>query len=199
MTTKCVTIELEKITSNEPKILKDIFKAIIHCIFYHRAIGPIDQLTYANCDNLKITYAKCGDTQIEKDINEKWNEFLTKLIKTQKGIFTVEVEFYEKRKVKKYMFFAETDEDFVFEKWRIPFGIDELNKDNDDAPIRPDVLVRAEKLLNEAIMKIIENSNKHTDHLPDFNPKELGDKIAVYRYNILVGQEQKGILDMFKK
>ena len=39
-------------------------------------------------------------------------------------------------------------------------------------------------MLNEALMKIIENSNKFVDHLPDFNSKDSNDKIAIYKYNV---------------
>ena len=79
---------------------------------------------------------------IEKEIDDKWQDFYNKLMKAGKGVFSVDVDFYEKRKVKKLLF-GETEEDYVFEKWHITFGIEELNKEkNDGTPIRPDVLVR---------------------------------------------------------
>ena len=79
---------------------------------------------------------------IEKEIEDKWQDFHNKLVKVGKGIFSIDVDFYEKKKVKK-LFFGETEEDFIFEKWRILFGIEELHKEkNDSILIRPDVLVR---------------------------------------------------------
>ena len=54
-------------------------------------------------------------------------------------------------------------------------------------------------MLNEALMKIIENSNKYIDHLPDFNPKDSNDKIAIYKYNVKILSVNSLIYKILKK
>ncbi|KAF2866508.1 autophagy-related protein [Massariosphaeria phaeospora] len=142
--------------------VKDVVKAILHTIFFHRYFSSISPLTR---DLLDLTLPAIDDVDLETLIDQR-TVALVRAIDGTRGRGQLVVQFFEKRRRKTY-FFAKADEDVCWEQWTLDVTL---------ATPRTESVRRAmTKSLEKAAHKIISIVNRDKDHIPpitttDANP-----------------------------
>jgi len=143
---------------------------------------------------LKTTYALCGDVGATNDIEAKFKELTKKVKESQgKGQFLVVVEFIEKKKER--VFLIEKEVEKSLEKWVIPFEFTSINVDDESKDVRPDIILRAEKILSEALIKVMELANQNVDNFPNIAPSSNNhsyNQTMPYKYKFSIEGVDKG-------
>ncbi|KRX07606.1 hypothetical protein PPERSA_11155 [Pseudocohnilembus persalinus] len=106
--------------------VKDVLQALMNTIIFHRALGPI-YINYVNCERLeKLTYMKCGDPKVDKDINEFVNNILLTSGNTQNKEIEgqIKIEFINEEKQGLWQIISgKHKSEKIFETWVIPLKI----------------------------------------------------------------------------
>lgn len=97
--------------------VKDVVKAILHTIFFHRYFTSISPLTR---DLLDLTLPAIDDVDLETLIEQKTFSLVRAIDSSHqpRGRGQIAVQFFEKRRRKTY-FFAKADEDVCWEQWTL--------------------------------------------------------------------------------
>uniref|UniRef100_R7WF30 Autophagy-related protein 101 n=1 Tax=Aegilops tauschii TaxID=37682 RepID=R7WF30_AEGTA len=70
----CETCHLNELEL-EPLEIKDVLRCILHTIFFHRTLTLVRPKD-VDCDLFEITYVQCGLAELEKEVDEKINQFI---------------------------------------------------------------------------------------------------------------------------
>ncbi|CAI6334041.1 unnamed protein product [Periconia digitata] len=149
--------------------VKDVVKAILHTIFFHRYFTSILPLTR---DLLDLTLPAIDDVDLETLIDQRTMALMRAIEGThhQRGRGQLVVQFFEKRRRKSY-FFGKADEDVCWEQWTLDVTIATPRTETDVLKVRRAMT----KSLEKAAHKIITIVNRDKDHIPpitttDANP-----------------------------
>jgi len=157
----------------DPTCVKEVVKAILHTIFFHRYFIPIAPKTK---DLLDQTLPAVDDVHLETLIDQT----ATTLVRALEGTSTpgsrsgraqIGVSFYEKRRRKSYFNFGKTDEEICWELWTLDVTCAAPRTESDARKVR----VAMENTLRKTALKIIGIVNREKDHIPpitttDTNP-----------------------------
>jgi autophagy-related protein 101 len=176
----------------DPSCVKEVVKAVLHTIFFHRYFIPI---TPATRDLLDVTLPTVLDVELDTLIDASAASLVRAIDGSdqpaaatnghQSGRAKVAVSFYEKRRRKAY-FFGKADEEVCWEVWTldvtcatprtesgrsVPDPSDCCSPRTDAAKVRRAM----EKSLQKTAVKIITIVNRDKDHIPpitstDTNP-----------------------------
>ncbi|KAL6164844.1 hypothetical protein ACJQWK_09564 [Exserohilum turcicum] len=149
--------------------VKDVVKAILHTIFFHRYFTSISPLTR---DLLDLTLPAIDDVDLETLIEQKTFALVRSIDSTHqpRGRGQIVVQFFEKKRRKTY-FFAKADEDVCWEQWTLDVTLAQPRTETDALKVRRAMT----KSLEKAAHKIIAIVNRDKDHIPpitttDANP-----------------------------
>jgi len=153
----------------DPASAKDVIKAILHTIFFHRYFTAVSPLTR---DLLDLTLPAIDDVDLETDIDARAAALLRSIENTgtQRGRAQLAVQFFEKKRRKAY-FFGKAEEEVCWEQWMLDVTIATPRTESDALKVRRAMA----KSLQKAAFKILTIANKHKDHIPpitttDTNP-----------------------------
>ncbi|KAH7359743.1 hypothetical protein BKA66DRAFT_472345 [Pyrenochaeta sp. MPI-SDFR-AT-0127] len=149
--------------------VKDVVKAILHTIFFHRYFTSISPLTR---DLLDLTLPAIDDVDLETLIEQKTFTLVRAIDSTHqpRGRGQIAVQFFEKKRRKTY-FFGKADEDVCWEQWTLDVTLAQPRTETDVLKVRRAM----SKSLEKAAHKIIAIVNRDKDHIPpitttDANP-----------------------------
>ncbi|RMZ70963.1 DUF1649 domain [Pyrenophora seminiperda CCB06] len=149
--------------------VKDVVKAILHTIFFHRYFTSISPLTR---DLLDLTLPAIDDVDLETLIEQKTFALVRAIDSTHqpRGRGQIVVQFFEKKRRKTY-FFGKADEDVCWEQWTLDVTLAQPRTETDVLKVRRAMT----KSLEKAAHKIIAIVNRDKDHIPpitttDANP-----------------------------
>jgi len=149
--------------------VRDVVKAILHTIFFHRYFPSISPLTR---DLLDLTLPAIDDVDLETLIDQRTAALVRAIESThhQRGRGQLAVQFFEKKRRKTY-FFGKADEEVCWEQWILDVTLATPRTETDVLKVRRAM----EKSLRKAALKVITTVNQQKDHIPpitttDANP-----------------------------
>ncbi|KAK9359768.1 autophagy-related protein [Lipomyces starkeyi] len=154
-------------------LIRDVIKAILSSIFFHRLFGSIRPLSPPR-EVLEITYPSVDDPALDALIDEKLTRLTAALDTSSQYIANqpyagstqhqrkaqIVVNFFEKKTRKAW--FSKSEEEVCWEEWII--NISSITPRNESEKIR--VAKSAENQLQTIIMKVIDIVNDNKDHIP---------------------------------
>jgi len=145
----------------DPASAKEVIKAILHTIFFHRYFIAVSPLTR---DLLDMTLPAIDDVDLETTIDQNTTTLLRTIESThqQRGRAQLAVQFFEKKRTKKMYFFGKADEEICWEQWTLDITIATPRTESDALKVRRAMT----KSLQKAAMKIVTIVNKYKDHIP---------------------------------
>ncbi|KAF2756121.1 DUF1649-domain-containing protein [Pseudovirgaria hyperparasitica] len=166
----------------DPTCVKDVIKALLHTIFFHRLFPPLSPYTR---DLLDQTLPCITDNNLETLIDQQATS-LVRAIESgttpQRGRGQLAVLFYEKTRKKTY--FSYKDDKVCWEQWRLDVTLATPRYESDVPKVR-----RAqEKSLHKAAMKIVTIVNKEKDHIPPITTTEANP----FPYELVVNPKNDG-------
>uniref|UniRef100_A0A0E0MLX0 Autophagy-related protein 101 n=1 Tax=Oryza punctata TaxID=4537 RepID=A0A0E0MLX0_ORYPU len=112
----CETCQLKELEL-EPREIKDVLRCILHTIFFHRTLSLVRPKD-VDCDFFEITYVQCGLPELEKEVDEKINQFVAWVEKHPNRSSQVCLSFFdEKNKLPSW--FGNKTERIYWEQWFI--------------------------------------------------------------------------------
>ncbi|KAF2404304.1 DUF1649-domain-containing protein, partial [Trichodelitschia bisporula] len=175
----------------DPTCVKDIVKAILHTIFFHRYFIPTVPLTR---DVLDQTLPAIDDVDLETLIDQRATSLVRALDTSGAAVGTVPragqsgraqlvVQFFEKKRRKTY-FFGKADEEVCWEQWAIDVTAAAPRTETDRIKVRKAM----EKSLHKAAIKIVTIVNQHKEHIPPITTTETNP----FPYQILINPKTDG-------
>ncbi|KAF2730363.1 DUF1649-domain-containing protein [Polyplosphaeria fusca] len=153
----------------DPACVRDVVKAILHTIFFHRYFSSISPLTR---DLLDLTLPAIDDVDLETLVDQRTVQLVRAIESThqQRGRGQLVVQFFEKKRRKTY-FFGKADEEVCWEQWTLDVTLATPRTETDVLKVRRAM----EKSLSKAAHKIVNIVNRDKDHIPpitttDANP-----------------------------
>ena len=160
--------------------VKEALRAILHTILFSRALG---KLKPAECvsDVLDLTYARCGVTEMDKQVEEAIENFLQSLAPDNVGPEmsrgTLVLAFFEQRK-RYYFGVAKSTENVYWEQWSIPIIVNHrprLGSDTEVAAMESErQQAETERAVKKRIRKVVLLAAKKTEHIPPINFQAKG-------------------------
>ncbi|KAF2086841.1 DUF1649-domain-containing protein [Saccharata proteae CBS 121410] len=176
----------------DPTCVKDIIKAILHTIFFHRYFIPITPL---HRDLLDLTLPAIDDLSLETLIEQRATA-LVRAIDTsntstsqQRGRGQLCIQFFEKRRRKSYFPFgtlgkARADEEVCWEMWTLDVTLATPRTEGEVVKVRRAM----EKSLQKTAMKVVNIVNRDKDHIPPITTTDTNP----FPYQISVNPKTEG-------
>jgi hypothetical protein len=153
----------------DPACVKDVVKAILHTIFFHRYFSSISPLSR---DLLDLTLPAIDDVDLETLVDQRTGQLILAIDSTHqpRGRGQLVVQFFEKKRRKTY-FFGKADEEVCWEQWTLDVTCATPRTETDVLKVRRAM----EMSLHKAALKIVNIVNRDKDHIPpitttDSNP-----------------------------
>ncbi|KAJ3670116.1 hypothetical protein LUZ60_010440 [Juncus effusus] len=187
----CEVCELKELEVEQFEI-KEVLSCVLHTILFHRALGLIRPKD-VDCELFELTYVQCGVADVEKEIEEKIDEFIHKVKKHPNRRSQICVSFFE---TKQAAWFSNKSDRIYFERWFINLNI--INHKTHNKPNQSKVDIdpgeftfderethrnKLESSLREILFEIIKFVNEKRDHLPNIPPNIEG---ASFPYEISI-------------
>ncbi|XP_078179971.1 autophagy-related protein 101-like [Carex rostrata] len=202
----CESCELKELEVEQFEI-REVLRCILHTIFFHRALGLVRPRD-VDCELFELTYVQCGVAEVEKEIEEKINEFITKVSKHPNRRNQICLSFYE-MKSKQSAWSSSKTERVYWERWFINLQIinqrmntkskhTRVGSDHGEFSLEEKKLHRSalEASIRENLLRIIKFANEKMDHLPHIPPNFEG---ISYPYEIAILSSAESSLDILKR
>ncbi|KAK8170024.1 autophagy-related protein [Phyllosticta citrichinensis] len=174
----------------DPTCVKDIVKAILHTIFFHRYFTPVTPL---HRDLLDLTLPAIDDVDLDTLIDQRATA-LVRALETgtghqQRGRGQLAIQFFEKRRRKSYFPFGTLgkgrgDEEVCWEMWMLDVTLATPRTETDVIKVRRAM----EKSLQKTALKIVSIVNRDKDHIPPITTTDTNP----FPYQILVNPKSEG-------
>ncbi|KAI9206466.1 autophagy-related protein [Polychytrium aggregatum] len=142
--------------------LKDVLRAIIHSILFHRSFSmtrPKD----ADIELLNIVYPRLDDPEIERLVEEKVAAFLRAFDPAAGGSNTGQVIImFSERREKKSTWFVKVSDDSCWEQWIVTLTLTQAKTEKEQIESKKMV----ETQLLNCLSSISQKTNDHKDHIP---------------------------------
>jgi alpha-galactosidase/6-phospho-beta-glucosidase family protein len=179
----------------EPSCVKDIVKACLHVIFFHRYFIPITPLTR---DLFDQTLPQIDDSELETLIEQRATQLVryveapsshsspynTASASPAAGRAQILVQFFEKKRKKSYFFTKGGDETVCWEQWVLNITCATPKNEREKRQVRSAM----EKSLSKTCLKIINIVNKEKDHIPPITEADTNP----FPYTIVVNPRNDG-------
>lgn len=178
----------------EPSCVKDIVKACLHVIFFHRYFIPITPLTR---DLFDQTFPQIDDTELETLIEQRAVQLVRSVqvpsgqsspynasSNPNAGRAQIMVQFFEKKRKKGYFFSKAGEETVCWEQWVLNITCATPKNEREKRQVRQAM----EKSLSKTCLKIINIVNKEKDHIPPITEADTNP----FPYQILVNPKSEG-------
>ncbi|CAO3660393.1 unnamed protein product [Umbelopsis ramanniana] len=165
MSTNSLVFSLE-MTAVSKSYLKDVLRALLHSIFFHRLLINV---TPREGHFLDTTVSMTGNKEVEDLIEEKVVDFYMSMSTGQnKRQGKIAVLFYEKRLKNNWWQFSKSEELICWEQWAITITVLEPQSEQEKQKIKKST----ERQLNQNLMKILNIINEHKEHIPSITTTE---------------------------
>jgi autophagy-related protein 101 len=159
----------------DPSCVKEVVKAILHTIFFHRYFITIVPITR---DLLDQTLPAIDDVNLETLIDQQVAS-LMHVIETptgstgrsgsrNSGRAQIAVNFFEKKRRKSY-FFGKADEEICWEIWKLNVTCATPRTDSEARKVREAM----QSTLQKTALKVIKIVNEEKDHIPPITTTEM--------------------------
>ncbi|KAI9677527.1 MAG: hypothetical protein M1817_006481 [Caeruleum heppii] len=170
--------------ATDPACVKDVVRAILHTIFFHRFFTSFAPKSR---DLLELTLPMVDDVELETLIDQRTNA-LIRQINTSSNINPrsvrgqIAVQFFEKRRRKAW--FSKTEEEVCWEQWTLDVTLATPKTELDRAKVRRAM----ETTLQKTATKIVRIVNGNTDHIPPITTSEANP----FPYQIIINPRDEG-------
>ncbi|KAG9254924.1 DUF1649 domain protein [Emericellopsis atlantica] len=181
----------------DPRSVRDVVKAVLHAIFFHRFFPSIVPQTH---EVLDLTLPYVPDPELETLIDQR-AAALERHIDAQRppsqptgasttsnpankgGRGQLTVQFFEKKR-RKGTWLSRGDEEVCWESWTVKVTVSEPRTESERAKVRRAM----EQTLQKAAFNIITYINQHKDHIPPITTQTSNP----FPYKINVDQQETG-------
>ncbi|KAI9847792.1 MAG: hypothetical protein M1837_001685 [Sclerophora amabilis] len=168
----------------DPTNVKDIVKAILHTIFFHRFFPSIRPKTR---DLLELTLPFVDDLELETLIDQRTTSLIrsvdtTSNLHSNSGRGQIAVQFFEKRRRKAW--FSKAEEEVCWEQWTLDVTLATPRTDSERAKVRRAM----EMMLQKTAVKIVTIVNRDKDHIPPITTSESNP----FPYQIVINPRDEG-------
>jgi len=163
---------------------------ILHTIFFHRTLSLVRPKD-VDCDFLEITYVQCGLPELEKEVDEKIDQFIAWVEKHPNRKSQVCLSFFDE-KSKNPGWFVNKTERIYWEQWFInlhvmsPKRYSKSNSSKGLTNIGGNALEETssrraalESSINEVLFQIINFANEKKDHIPAIPDRIFNHEIMI--------------------
>ncbi|EEC69211.1 autophagy-related protein 101 isoform X1 [Oryza sativa Japonica Group] len=185
----CETCQLKELELEQDEI-KDVLRCILHTIFFHRTLTLVRPKD-VDCDLFEITYVQCGLPDLEKEVDEKINQFIAWVEKHPNRRSQVCLSFFDEKN-KNPSWFTSKTERIYWEQWFInlhvisPKGHGKSRSSKASTSIRGKALEEASSkraalglLIQEVLFQIINFANEKKDHIPPISDRIFNHEISI--------------------
>ncbi|KAG8093300.1 hypothetical protein GUJ93_ZPchr0012g19063 [Zizania palustris] len=172
------------------------FASILHTIFFHRTLTLVRPKD-VDCDLFEITYVQCGLADLEKEVDEKINQFIAWVEKHPNRRSQVCLSFFDEKN-KNPGWFTNKTERIYWEQWFInlhvisPKGLGKSRSSKGTTDLGGQALEEARSkraalgsLIQEVLFQIINFANEKKDHIPPISDRIFNHEIMIPRYKFL--------------
>ncbi|RLN13173.1 hypothetical protein C2845_PM09G07050 [Panicum miliaceum] len=176
----------------EPTEIRDVLRCILHTIFFHRTLSLVRPKD-VDCDFLEITYVQCGLPELEKEVDEKIDQFIAWLEKHPNRRSQVCLSFFDEKN-KNPGWFVNKTERIYWEQWFInlhvmsPKRYSKSNSSRRLTNVEGNALEETssrraalESSINEVLFQIINFANEKKDHIPAIPDRIFNHEIMIPR------------------
>ncbi|KAJ2955861.1 hypothetical protein NQZ79_g8196 [Umbelopsis isabellina] len=157
------SLEMASVSKN---YLKDVLRALLHSIFFHRLLVNV---TPREGHFLDSTVSMTDSKEVEELIEERATEFYQKMSSSQnQQQGKIAVLFYEKKQKKIWFQFSKSEELICWEQWAITITVVDPQTESERHKIRKTM----ERQLNQNLLKILNIINDHKEHIPSITTTE---------------------------
>ncbi|KAF4551625.1 putative autophagy-related protein 101 [Elsinoe fawcettii] len=171
--------------------VKDVVKAILHTIFFHRYFTPLEPKTH---DLFDVTLPVVNDVELETLIDQRAVTLARQFeispygasgtdARLEGGRGQVVVQFMEKKR-RKGWFGGKADDELVWESWVLDVTLATPRSDTEVVKARRAM----ESTLQRTALKIINIVNRDRNHIPPITTNETNP----FPYQILVNPRSEG-------
>ncbi|XP_031482257.1 autophagy-related protein 101-like [Nymphaea colorata] len=188
--------------------IPEVLRCILHTILFHRALGLV-RPNDVDSELFDITYVQCGDADLEKNIEEKIDQFIAWVEKHPNKKSQICLSFFEKKN-KQATWFSNKIERLYWEQWFIYMNVVSPKsymgkhhhaKARTDSVESTDVSTprhaSLETSLREVLFQIIKFVNEKKDHIP---PVPILDCVSFpYEITLPSASDSSFGMDMIKR
>ncbi|KAM7250610.1 hypothetical protein ACFE04_022493 [Oxalis oulophora] len=188
--------------------IREVLRCILHTIVFHRALGLVRPKDI-DLELFEITYVQCGDTELEKKIDDKIEQFVSWVDKHPNKKSQILLYFYEVKN-KQPSWFTNKIDRLVWEQWYVNLTVTQQPKpqsgkshhkvvvDPGEATLDERGARRAavESSLREVLFQIIKFVNEKKDHVPS-----ISEGVVYFPYEITIPSSSDSAfgIDMIKR
>ncbi|KAK9124337.1 hypothetical protein Sjap_013939 [Stephania japonica] len=190
--------------------MREVLRCILHTIVFHKALGLVRPRD-VDSEIFEITYVQCGDSEVEKKIEEKIDQFISWVEKHPNKKSQICLSFFEVKN-KQATWFTNKVERLYWEQWHINLNVAQHLKVHSNKSHHSKVVVgpgenimeersvrqaALEASLHEVLFQIIKFVNEKKDHIPPI-PSLEGVSFP-YEITIPSSSDSSFGMDMFKR
>ncbi|EIE19548.1 DUF1649-domain-containing protein [Coccomyxa subellipsoidea C-169] len=139
----CELINLPVLELEQHQV-REVLRCVLHTIIFNRALGPV-RPREVDSELFEITYVQCGDTLVERVIEEKIDQFYGWVEKHPGKRGQVSLAFFEKRKTQRWSLIGGKQEERLYwEQWH----------------------AKLQEAVEQVMTLIIRAVNEKKDHIP---------------------------------
>uniref|UniRef100_A0A0D9XYW7 Autophagy-related protein 101 n=1 Tax=Leersia perrieri TaxID=77586 RepID=A0A0D9XYW7_9ORYZ len=155
----CETCQLKELEV-EPREIKDVLRCILHTIFFHRTLSLVRPKD-VDCEFFEITYVQCGLPELEKEVDEKIDQFVAWVEKHPHRSSQVCLSFFDEKNKHPGWFGNKTERQ----------ALEESSSRR----------VALESSIHEVLFQIINFANEKKDHIPPIPDRIFNHEISIPR------------------
>lgn len=149
--------------------MREVLRCLLHTILFTRSLGPTTPIDVSS-ELFDVTYAKCGDPEVDKLIEAKINEFCAWIERHPGQMTHLMLGFYERRK-REMSWLTRGDERMFWEQWCVRVkvlvkgGNEEMMMGGRGGGDGKKGLELSERM-EECVRFVVERVNEKKDHIP---------------------------------
>ncbi|KAL6623149.1 hypothetical protein ACP70R_018256 [Stipagrostis hirtigluma subsp. patula] len=187
----CETCQLKELELEQTEV-RDVLRCILHTIFFHRTLSLVRPKD-VDCDFFEITYVQCGLPELEKEVDEKIDQFIAWVEKHPNRRSQVCLSFFDEKN-KHPGWFGNKTERIHWEQWFInlhvisPKRYSKSSSSKGLTNIGGNALEETnarraalESSIHEVLFQIINFANEKKDHIPSIPDRIFNHEILIPR------------------
>ncbi|KAF0887932.1 hypothetical protein E2562_005644 [Oryza meyeriana var. granulata] len=185
----CETCQLKELEV-EPREIKDVLRCVLHTIFFHRTLSLVRPKD-VDCDFFEITYVQCGLPELEKEVDEKIDQFVVWVKKHPNRSTQVCLSFFDDKN-KHPSWFGNKTERIYWEQWFINLHVISPKRHGKSHSSKALTNIGGQALeesssrraalessIHEVLFQIINFANEKKDHIPAIPDRIFNHEISI--------------------
>ncbi|KAJ2834915.1 hypothetical protein J3B01_001177 [Coemansia erecta] len=146
------TLDLER------RFIEPVVKAVLHTILFHRYFGNVSPQD--TCILGSIQYTSVDNTDVQRQVDERVDELMQSLALTGDSKSQISLYFTETKPRRAW--FSKSEEEICWEEWIIHINCTVSKSPTEVGQLQ----ASAEDQAKRAIFRVIQEMDKHKDHIP---------------------------------